>query len=161
MKMKIAMILLIMAGLFSCRKGDERVPSNVMKAFTQKFPGAQNVKADMEDAKEWEFEFTLNGENYSANFDLEGNWKETEYQTTLDKLPAAVSSTLDEDFEDMKIEVAEVSETAEGKVYEFALEQGENKIEVAIDANGKVVSQSKASSEEDESGSGDKEDDED
>jgi uncharacterized membrane protein YkoI len=126
-------------------------PENVAKAFTQKFPDAKSVKWDKENDTEWEAEFKLNGEEYSANFSTDGTWKETEHEIEKSDVPANVKQTLDSEFVGYKIEEAEISETAEGSVYEFELEKGETEMEVAISPDGKVVEKEvKAEEEEDE-----------
>jgi len=125
------------------------VPAKVKTAFEQKFPNATKVSWDKENAKEWEAEFKMEGKEYSANFDADGNWKETEYEIRKSDIPTAVKSTLDKDFNGYKIEEAEISETSDGTVYEFELEKGKSEIEVAISPNGKLVMQ-KEKKEDDE-----------
>lgn len=115
------------------------VPENVNKAFSQKFPDAKSVKWDKENDTEWEAEFKLKGIDYSANYSTDGVWKETEHKIETSAIPAPVKQTLDNEFAGYKIEESEISETAEGSVYEFELEKDKTKMEVAISPNGKVV----------------------
>lgn len=115
------------------------VTEKVTTAFAMKFPDAKNIKWDKENDKEWEAEFKMGGKEYSANFDLEGIWMETEYEIEKSKIPAEVKATLDSEFAGYKIREAEISESAAGKVYEFELKQGKNEAEVVIDCNGKTV----------------------
>jgi ribosome-associated toxin RatA of RatAB toxin-antitoxin module len=115
------------------------VSENVKSAFSQKFPAAKKVKWDKESETEWEAEFKINGEEYSANFTSNGTWKETEHEIEESAIPAAVKQTLDSEFAGYDIEEAEISETVQGKVYEFALEKDEIDLEVAISPDGKVV----------------------
>lgn len=126
----------------------QNVPDKVSKAFSQKFPNAQKVKWDKENNTEWEAEFKLNGEEYSANFSTDGVWKETEHEIEQSAIPVNVKQILDTEFAGYDIEEAEISETAEGTLYEFELEKGESNIEVAISPEGKVVK--KEVKEEDE-----------
>ncbi len=126
------------------------VPETVNKAFTQKFPDAKSVKWDKENDTEWEAEFKLKGVEYSANFSTEGVWKETEHEIETSAIPANVKQTLDGEFAGYKIEEAEISETAEGTVYEFKLEKDETKMEVAISPDGKVVKKEVKTEEKDE-----------
>jgi len=114
-------------------------PENVAKAFTQKFPDAKSVKWDKENETEWEAEFKLKGEEYSANFSTDGTWKETEHEIEQSAIPANVKQTLDSEFAGYKIEEAEISETAEGSVYEFELKKDKTEMEVAISPDGTVV----------------------
>lgn len=113
-------------------------PENVVKAFSQKFPDAQSVKWNKENESEWEAEFKMDSEEYSANFSTDGVWMETEYEIEQSAIPANVKQTLDSEFADFEIEGAEISETSEDTVYEFALEKGEQEMEVAIAPDGIV-----------------------
>jgi len=126
------------------------VPENVNKAFTQKFPDAKSIKWDKENETEWEAEFKLNGEEYSANYSTDGVWKETEHEIEKSAIPANVKQTLDTEFAGYKIEEAEISETAKGKVYEFALEKGKTEMEVAISPDGQVVKKEVKTEEKEE-----------
>jgi hypothetical protein len=115
------------------------IPSNVATSFSQKFPHATKVVWGKENDSEWEAEFKMDEKEYSANFNNSGEWTETEYEISAKEIPAAVKITLDKECAGFKIKVSEVSETNEGKVYEFGLDKGEEKLEVAIDAAGKVL----------------------
>lgn len=114
-------------------------PTEVTTAFSQKFPTAKKVKWDKENETEWEAEFKMNGKEFSANFTSEGIWKETENEISEAEIPLAVKQTLESEFAGYKIEESEISETAAGKVYEFALEKDESELEVGIAPDGKVL----------------------
>ncbi|QKG80690.1 PepSY-like domain-containing protein [Tenuifilum thalassicum] len=133
----ISMILAVFS--FSACGQKKDVPAKIKTAFEQKFPTAQKVKWDKENETEWEAEFKMNGKEYSANFSSDGKWMETEYEIEKSEIPQAVKQTLDNEFAGYDLEEAEISETTDGKVYEFALEKGETKMEVAITPDGKVV----------------------
>lgn len=124
---------------FSACGQNKDVPAKTKTAFEQKFPDAQKVKWDKENETEWEAEFKMNGKEYSANFSADGKWIETEYEIEKSEIPHAVKQTLDKEFAGYDIEEAEISETTDGKVYEFALEKGETEMEVAISPDGIVV----------------------
>ena len=134
----ILTVLLSVMAIAACGQ-KENVPTKVKSAFEQKFPNAKKVDWDKENTNEWEVEFKMNNVHYSANFDNDGIWKETEYKIKKSDIPSSVKSTLDNQFGDYDIEEVEISETSNGKVYELALEKDENDIEVAIAPNGKVV----------------------
>ena len=135
----------------ACAQTKDGVPDKVSSAFSKKFPDAKKIKWDKENKMEWEAEFKIDGKEYSANFDLDGNWMETEYEIKKSEIPAAVKATLDADYMGYKIEEAGISESANGKVYEFELKQGKKETEVVIDANGKVMKdKEQGENEEDE-----------
>jgi hypothetical protein len=123
----------------ACGQSGKEVPAPVKSAFSQKFSGASNVKWSQENDKEWEAEFKLGGKDYSANFDNVGTWVETEYQISVKEIPAAVKTTLDKESEGAKIKVSEVTETKDGKSYEFVVSKGENETELVIDNAGNIV----------------------
>ena len=150
-KVTILMLGLVMILSQACAQTQKNVPTKVKTTFAQKFPNAKKVKWDKENATEWEAEFKMKGKEYSANFDNNGNWKETEYRINKSDIPSAVKSTLDKNFNGYKIEVAEVSETADGKVYEFMIEKGNSDMEVVVNSDGKLVKkEEKKEKDEDE-----------
>ncbi len=120
---------------------DKNVPANIKTAFAQKFPKATKVVWSKENDKEWEAEFKMDNKEYSANFDENGLWKETEYEISLTDIPEVVNSTLFKEFAGCKISESAISETTDGKVYEFEIKKDGKKVEVSIDINGKVLKQ--------------------
>ncbi len=126
------------------------VPQKVKDAFTQKFPAAKSIKWDKESDTEWEAEFKMNGVAYSANFLEDGTWKETEHELAKKEIPADIYDSLMKAFPTYKVEEAEISETAEGSVYEFAIEKGKTEMEVTVDMNGKIVKKERKKGEEKE-----------
>ena len=150
-------MILAVFSLSACGQKND-VPAKIKTAFDQKFPTAQKVTWDKENATVWEAEFKMNGKEYSANYDNNGNWKETEYEIKKSAIPVSVKQTLDKEFAGYKIEEAEISETATGKVYEFAMEKEEKDMEVAISPDGKVVKK-EVKKENEEDGEADEEND--
>ena len=143
-----AAALLICGSAFAQDAKD--LPAKVKAAFEKKFPAAQKVKWGKENATEWEAEFTMNNTTYSANFNAEGNWLETEYAIGEKDIPAAITKTLAKEFPGYKISVSEISETIKGKIYEFDLKSGVNKKEVAVNADGTMVKKDAREKEEEE-----------
>ena len=144
------MILMVLTGTmaFTACGQKKNVPAKVKTAFTQKFPNATKVSWDKENANEWEAEFKMNGKDYSANYDNNGNWMETEYRISENGLPSAVKSTLSSKYANSKILVAEISETKDGKVYEVLLKTNGEKSEVVLSTDGKVLKQKEEKDEE-------------
>jgi uncharacterized membrane protein YkoI len=135
----IALSLMVVFQSCSQNSKNANVPEKVQSAFSKKFPMAKKVKWEMENDTEWEAEFKLNGKEYSANFTLNGDWEETEYEIKKSEIPANIKAILDQNFNKYEIEEAEISETNAGKTYEFEIEVGEVKYEVSIDAQGKLT----------------------
>jgi len=151
--MKNVFLVFTLAAMFSlnaCCQDAKEVPAAVRTAFSEKFPDASKVKWSMENKTEWEAEFKINDKEYSANYDVNGTWMETEYEIAESEIPAAVKATLDNEFNTYKVEESELSETANGKVYEFELTKGKEEIEVAINADGTVVKKEQAEEDGDE-----------
>jgi hypothetical protein len=151
--MKNLFLVIAIATFFclnACCQSAKEVPVNVKSAFSQKFPAASKVKWGKENDNEWEAEFKLDGRKYSANFDNNGTWMETEYAVTKKEIPDAVKASLEKEFVGYKIEESEISETAEGKVYEFAIEKGKSEMEVSVDEAGKIIKKQEEKEEDDD-----------
>ena len=159
-KVSILLLGLVMIFTQACAQNNSKVPAKVKAAFTQKFPTAKKAKWDKENATEWEVEFKMNGKEYSANYTSDGVWKETEYEIKKSDIPAAVKQTLNKEFNGYDMEESEISETPEGKVYEFALEKNDKDLEVAIAPNGTVVKK-EGKKENDEENDNEKDEDND
>lgn len=89
--MKNFMLVIAAAAMISfnaCGQNAKDVPAKVKAGFDQKFPGVQNVKWGKENANEWEAEFKMNAKEYSANFNADGSWLETEYEISASEIPA-------------------------------------------------------------------------
>ncbi len=158
-KSKFFLIVLLGIGLFynqtfSQEKGyvlELKVPVVVLKSFQAKFPTAKNVVWSMEKELEYEAEFYMNRQKMSANFMVNGEWKETEWSLSEKKLPLEIKKTLKNQFHKYNLEKAEVSDTPEkGKVYEVTLEKDESMIEVVLKGNGKVIKEENIGRENDE-----------
>lgn len=139
---KSLLIFATVAISFTACSQHHQAPEQVVNAFNNKFPDIKKVEWKMEDDKSWEAEFKLNGEEYSAVFDLDGNWLETEHELKKADIPAFVLMTLAEQYDGYKLEEAELVEKPTGTLYEVSMEKGETTIELLIDMNGKVVEQS-------------------
>ena len=148
MKQLTVLIVITSSIIFTACGQKKNVPEKVKTAFSQKFPKATKVEWGRENAKEWEAEFKMDGKNYSANYDNNGNWMETEYRVSENELPSAVKSTLSSKYASSKILVAEISETKDGKVYEVLLKTNGEKSEVVLTTDGKVLKEKEEKDEE-------------
>ena len=66
------------------------------------------------------------------------------------EIPSNIKNILDNNFEDYDIESAEISETAQGKSYEFEIEVDEQEYEVTIDHKGNLTKKIEEENESDE-----------
>ena len=137
--LKVILGAFLICTIFAFSSGVDKVPQKVKEAFTKKFPTVKKVKWEKETATEWEAEFKMNKVEYSANFLEDGSWRETEHEIKEKDIPKNVKSTLTTTFPDYEMEEAEISETQNGIVYEFEIENGETEMEVTIDPNDKFV----------------------
>ncbi len=113
-----------------------KAPEKVLSAFKAKFPEVKNAEWEMENETEWEAEFKINGVEYSASFDANGAWIETEQEIKKSEIPADILAILNKNFQDYKIEEAEIVETEMGRAYEVEIKVGKEEFEVMIDHKG-------------------------
>lgn len=113
-------------------------PTAVLNAFNQKFQKAEKVKWAMEEAKEWEAEFTLNGKETSASFDPSGKWLETETKINKAVLPTEIKAAINKQFPEAKIGECSNITTSEFTGYEIELNNKGKKLEIQITNNGKM-----------------------
>jgi len=146
--MKKVINITLVTLLVGCSASTE-APENVVNAFTQKFPNVNDVDWDKENDTEWEAEFEMEGKEYSANFGVDGSWKENEHEIELSDVPNLIKNKLDTDYSNYKKEEIEYSEKKEGNFYEFELESDEKTIEVAFNEKGEVVKEEVVESDED------------
>lgn len=137
--MKKVMMVLAMVVVYSCSFA-KTPPKAVSDAFAKKFPTATKISWGIESPKEWEAEFTLNGEKISANFNENGTWLETEQEINAANLPKAILATLKMNYSDWKITEADKTETAKhGTLYEVDLKKGLKSKSLAYNEDGKFI----------------------
>ena len=117
-----------------------KAPSVIKESFAKQFPDAVNIKWGKENAKEYEAEFILKGTKMSANYDLQGNWKETETEMQIKDLPEAVVKSINTKYPGTTIYGASKTENPGGKIiYEADIKVNDKKKEVELFADGKFV----------------------
>ncbi|GGK24831.1 hypothetical protein GCM10007962_18840 [Yeosuana aromativorans] len=136
--LQVSIMGLCLTGFLACAQ-NSKTPKQVLDSFSEKFPTAKYVKWDKENETEWEAEFKMDGIKYSANFDTDGAWKETEHKVKSSEVPEQIKTALTTAFPDSKIEDIEVSDTKSGRFYEFMIEKGETDMEIVIDSKGNIV----------------------
>ncbi|MBS1934083.1 MAG: PepSY-like domain-containing protein [Bacteroidetes bacterium] len=129
---------LLLAGLATYAQ--TKAPNAVTASFTKQFPNASNVKWGKENAKEYEANFKLNGISMSANYDLNGGWKETETEIAVTDLPLVVSKSIKTKYPDAIISGADKIEKSDGKIiYEADIKSNGKKKEIELYEDGKFV----------------------
>jgi hypothetical protein len=145
---RIIMVLFTLAlisHVVSAQKMDAgKVPAAVTSAFKVKFPGAAKTTWEMEKANEYEAGFMLNGEEVSANFDKTGKLLETETEIKITALPAAVQSSISNNFAGFKIkEASRIESTIHGKCFEAEIKKGKESFDVMFTVDGKMLNKTK------------------
>lgn len=117
--------MLVLLSLFTMNCNAQNVPQSVKDAFKAKFPEAKEVEWGKESDTEYEAEFELGDVDYSANFDINGKWLETEKEIAKNDLPDGVLASLARDFWYADIhEVAEIT-SVDGVLYEVEIGMGD------------------------------------
>ncbi len=110
-----------------------------------------DVSKEIEDGKTvFETEFTVNGVEHSASFAEDGKLLEDEAEVEVADLPKAVSETIAKELPGGKLkEASKVS--ADGKIfYEVEVKVGDEKHEVKVSTEGKLMSNKVEKKEKDE-----------
>ena len=133
-----ACLLISLTG-FTQKITPDKVPAPVKQAFAKKFPGATDVKYEME-KKDYEINFKDKGVEMSANFDATGKWLETETEIKESELPKEVSASVAKNFAGFKIsEVAKTETPDKGLIYEMDLKKDKEGFEVQFSPKGDVL----------------------
>lgn len=150
----ISLFLFVALTLTAAALAQTKIPPDVEKAFTTKFPSVTDVKWDNENDREFEAEFKMTDREMSAVFSAGGAWVETETELPVDRLPAAVSQSLAKEFKGFTVkEAASVEKPEKELCYEVEISKGERTMEVLFSRNGKVVE--KKDADDDDEGSED------
>ena len=134
-------LLMIMAIVFISSYAFAGTPPEVVKnAFAKKFPTATKVSWGHEGPKEWEAEFTFEGNKISANFAEDRSWLETEREIKVVDLPKAVAAAVKSKYADWKIAEADKTETSKhGTMYEVDLKKGMKSKSLAFKEDGTSI----------------------
>ena len=119
---------------------EKDLPAAVKAAFTNKFPGASDVKWGKENAKEYEAEFKLNNTSVSANFKNDGSWTETETTIPSSELPAAVTKVVNTKYPGAVYGRTEKIDKPGGKIlYEVNITVNGKKKELELNPDGSTA----------------------
>lgn len=115
-------------------------PKPVIDAFNKLFPAGTKAKFDREKNGEYEANFMMNGIDMSANFTIDGVWRETETTIAVSQLPEIVVKSIKMNHPQAKIVgAAKIEAPDSGLKYEADLLIGKKKSEVLLDAAGVFI----------------------
>ena len=144
-----ACLLISLMG-FTQKITPDEVPAPVKQAFAKKFPGATDVKYELE-KKDYEINFKDKGVEMSANFDATGKWLETETEIKVSDLPKEVSASVAKNFAGFKIsEVAKTETLDKGLIYEMDLKKNKEGFEVQFSPKGDMLKKTPLKKEKEE-----------
>jgi hypothetical protein len=132
------------------------VPEKTKTSFETKYPKASNIvwaRYEPIDAIEWSWyewpsmdtsdymvTYNLDGSNYWTWYDEQGEWIRTVTNITdFSALPAAVTKTLNSQFDGFTIKNVDKENDKNTSAYEIDLEKGTDKITVLVSETGTVM----------------------
>jgi hypothetical protein len=116
------------------------VTPHIEKAFSEKYPEIKVSRWKSESNGSWEAHFEKDGIKYRSDFDAEGTWVETEYNTSFSQLPSEVRSAIELKYNTNDIlDVEGVESPTHGTFYDVEFQQGAEKVDVMFDTQGKVL----------------------
>ncbi|MGJ8696305.1 MAG: DUF4956 domain-containing protein [Verrucomicrobiaceae bacterium] len=134
-----ALFLHLALAIFCCHTA-LGVTEIIEKAFREKYPDVEEPKWEEESGGSWEAHFEVNGTKFRADFDAEGNWVETEHNTTFEELPAEVRSAIVLKYDKNNIRGIEgVDSNTHGIFYDVEFKNGAKKQDIMFDSRGKVL----------------------
>ncbi|HYV55064.1 MAG TPA: PepSY-like domain-containing protein [Chitinophagaceae bacterium] len=140
MKKIFSLLLLSISMAVAIYAQKTKVPAAVTDAFNAKFPGATELKWDKENSKELEANFKFNNSIVSANFGLDGSWKETETTINASELPPAVTNAVNTKYPGSTVFLTERIEKPGNKTfYEVNIKFKGKKKELELDPEGHFV----------------------
>lgn len=122
--------------------GQQNIPAGVLKHFNSAYPAAQVKDWDKERDGTYEAEFTLNGVEWEAYYDANGNWTRTERDVRRSDVPQAVWNALAKSsYAGWKVDDIEEHQTPRQKsVFEIEVKKGGQKAYLYFLPNGKMAS---------------------
>ena len=115
-------------------------PKEVKISFAKKFPMATDVFWERESLDEWEAEFKMQDNDYTAIFLENGNWVESEHKIAFQEMTLVAKNTLTKEFPNYKVELVELLETLNTSAYEIQISQDSKSIKVLISLEGLLLS---------------------
>jgi len=135
----MAFVCLAASAVYAQKITEDKVPATVATNFKKQFANATKMQWEMEEAN-FEVNFKANNVEFSAKYDKQGNWLETEQEIKQSELPIPVKQALEKEFPKAEIEETEkVTYPNKATVYEIEVEKNKQKFEVQFSAEGKLL----------------------
>jgi hypothetical protein len=120
------------------KKEKAAVPSAVTKAFQKEF-SINKVTWDKEGIN-YEAEFTMNGKETSALYDINGHRKELEVEIKKEELPIAVTAYIKKNYPDKKMsEASKITDDRDIVTYEAEIRKGKESTDLIFDSKGNFI----------------------
>ena len=122
----LVFIMLAFTYVSSAQKlSESEVPAAVKSAFTSMYPGAEQVKWEMEDGK-YEAEFKESGTEISVLFESSGTYVQTETEIQVSSLPENVHKYVKENLAGKTIkEASKITDTGGVITYEAEVDNND------------------------------------
>ena len=122
----------------------QQIPKTVLETFEKGYPNAKEVEFEKEmiDGKTvYEVEYKENGREYEILYDSDGMILQMEETLNVKALPEPIAQAISKAYPNATIEDAEKVMKPDGTVtvYEVEIKTGGKKLELELDANGKIL----------------------
>lgn len=142
--LKIALLTIFASSMLNAQDLTQKdVPSVVMIAFQNTYNNMSNVEWE-KDGNHYKVEFDDNNIEHEIWYSKEGIIVKSEKEITENQLPNTITTVLERDYPNYKIESIELIESENKTTYEVELEKAKDEeIKVVFDATGSVLSSKK------------------
>jgi hypothetical protein len=132
--------LALSLSVVACGEKAENGEAAYETAFATKYANAKDVDWRMDDNGYHEAHFKIDGDKYRADYDDDGNWRETERSMDYDDLPDAVKETIKEQYDKDDIEEIELVDSAtKGTFFDVEFKDDGKRFDVEITKEGKIT----------------------
>ncbi|WP_089082051.1 PepSY-like domain-containing protein [Roseivirga seohaensis] len=136
------MILLYFFYLTACApsNGNKGKFDEAVETFQRQYPNGKDTDWEEDDKGNLEVNFKLKGEKYRADYDLNGNWIETEKSVKWSDLPSVVQNKIEEEYDKDDItEIEWVDHKTKGKFYDVEFKRKGKNMDVEYSLSGQKI----------------------
>ena len=136
-------------------KTSVEIPATTRTSFETKYPNASNVtwahyETDVPidwqwigwptlDESDYVATFGMDNSNYWVWYDDQGNWIGTVTEVNSASLPAAINNLIQSQYANYTVTSVKKENDKNRTAYEIKLENGDNKVKLLVDENGKIL----------------------